>query len=97
MTSSENHEAQFTAMIRERLSMFRGLARRILDEPADVDDAVQTALLKAWQRPADLSRGSQADQLGGTHCHQRILQPPTSKPTRNPNPPGRHCGASART
>mgnify|MGYP001164752844 FL=1 len=50
MTPSKNHEAQFTAMIREHLSMFRGLARRILDEPADVDDAVQSALLKAWQR-----------------------------------------------
>ncbi|MDD4098939.1 MAG: sigma-70 family RNA polymerase sigma factor [Lentisphaeria bacterium] len=50
MTSSENHEAQFTAMIREHLPMFRGLAHRILGEPADVDDAVQTALLKAWQR-----------------------------------------------
>lgn len=50
MTSSENHESQFTAMIREHLQMFRGLARRILDEPADVDDAVQSALLKAWQR-----------------------------------------------
>lgn len=50
MTSSENHETQFTAMIREHLPMFRGLARRILDQPADVDDAVQSALLKAWQR-----------------------------------------------
>jgi len=50
MSSSENHEAQFTAMIREHLPMFRGLAHRILGEPADVDDAVQSALLKAWQR-----------------------------------------------
>ncbi len=50
MSSPESQEAQFTLLIREHLPMFRGLAQRILDAPADVDDAVQSALLKAWRQ-----------------------------------------------
>ena len=45
-----NAEEQFDMLIRSRLSLFRGLARRILTNAADVDDAVQTALSKAWLR-----------------------------------------------
>ncbi|NMA47835.1 MAG: RNA polymerase sigma factor [Lentisphaerae bacterium] len=51
MFFSDHHaEKQFDMLIRERLSLFRGLARRILANAADVDDAVQAALCKAWLR-----------------------------------------------
>ena len=46
----ENQECRFEAMILEYLPVFRSLSRRILDHPAEVDDAVQSALLKAWRQ-----------------------------------------------
>ncbi|NLZ64570.1 MAG: RNA polymerase sigma factor [Lentisphaerae bacterium] len=50
MSIPENQECRFENMILEHLPMFRSLSRRILNNPVEVDDAVQSALLKAWQR-----------------------------------------------
>ena len=46
----ETREQVFEQLIKEKLGMFRGTAMRILGSPADVDDAVQQALLAAWQK-----------------------------------------------
>ncbi len=43
-------EVEFEALVRTRLPWFRGIARRILRNAADADDAVQNACLKAWTR-----------------------------------------------
>ena len=43
-------EKEFEALVRTRLPWFRSLARRILRNAADADDAVQNAWLKAWTR-----------------------------------------------
>ena len=43
-------EKEFEALVRTRLPWLRGLARRILRNAADADDAVQTAWMKAWAR-----------------------------------------------
>ncbi|MBO4345051.1 MAG: RNA polymerase sigma factor [Victivallales bacterium] len=40
----------FESIVRERLVFFRSIARRILSNRADADDALQSALLKAWRR-----------------------------------------------
>jgi RNA polymerase sigma-70 factor (ECF subfamily) len=66
--SDRQAEERFAAMIREHLSMFRGLSRRILRVPADVDDAVQNALLKAWRR-----RGSFREEVKLAHWVARIV------------------------
>ena len=46
----ETREQVFEQLIGEKLGMLRGTAMRILGSPADVDDAVQQALLAAWQK-----------------------------------------------
>ena len=46
----ETREQVFEQLIKEKLGMLRGTAMRILGSPADVDDAVQQALLTAWQK-----------------------------------------------
>ncbi|MBR4417119.1 MAG: RNA polymerase sigma factor [Victivallales bacterium] len=43
-------EKHFEGIVREHLPFFRGMALRILKNAADADDAVQTALLKGWNR-----------------------------------------------
>ena len=48
----ETREQVFEQLIKEKLGMLRGTAMRILGSPADVDDAVQQALLTAWQKYA---------------------------------------------
>ena len=48
----ETREQVFEQLIKEKLGMLRGTAMRILGSPADVDDAVQQALLAAWQKYA---------------------------------------------
>lgn len=66
--SGHSSEADFTAMIREHLPMFRGLSRRILFVSADVDDAIQNALLQAWRR-----RGSFRGEAQLAHWVARIV------------------------
>ena len=46
----ETREQVFEQLIKEKLGMLRGTAMRILGSPVDVDDAVQQALLAAWQK-----------------------------------------------
>ena len=46
----ETREQVFEQLIRDKLGMLRGTAMRILGSPADVDDAVQQALLAAWRK-----------------------------------------------
>jgi RNA polymerase sigma-70 factor (ECF subfamily) len=46
----ETREQVFERLIKEKLGMLRGTAMRILGRPADVDDAVQQALMTAWQK-----------------------------------------------
>ena len=48
----ETREQVFEQLIKEKLGMLRGTAMRILGSPADVDDAVQQALLTAWRKYA---------------------------------------------
>ena len=48
----ETREQVFERLIGEKLGMLRGTAMRILGSPADVDDAVQQALMTAWQKYA---------------------------------------------
>ena len=48
----ETREQVFERLIEEKLGMLRGTAMRILGSPADVDDAVQQALMTAWQKYA---------------------------------------------
>ena len=48
----ETREQVFEQLIKEKLGMLRGTAMRILRSPADVDDAVQQALMTAWQKYA---------------------------------------------
>ena len=48
----ETREQVFEQLIKEKLGMLRGTAMRILGSPADVDDAVQQALMTAWQKYA---------------------------------------------
>jgi RNA polymerase sigma-70 factor (ECF subfamily) len=50
MSTPENQECRFENIILEHLPVFRSLSRRILNNPVEVDDAVQSALLKAWQQ-----------------------------------------------
>ena len=46
----ETREQVFEQLIKDKLGMLRGTAMRILGTPMDVDDAVQQALLAAWQK-----------------------------------------------
>lgn len=46
----ETREQAFEQLINEKLGMLRGTAMRILGSPADVDDAVQEALMSAWRK-----------------------------------------------
>ena len=46
----ETREQVFEQLIDERLGLLRGTAMRILGSPADVDDAVQEALMTAWRK-----------------------------------------------
>ena len=48
----ETREQVFEQLIKEKIGMLRGTAMRILGSPADVDDAVQQALMTAWQKYA---------------------------------------------
>ena len=48
-SETENRE-KFEEVVRNRLEFFRGIARRILRNQADADDAVQNALLKSWEK-----------------------------------------------
>lgn len=46
-------ERVFSNLIDEKLDMLRGVAGRIVGNAADADEAVQEALLKAWDRFGD--------------------------------------------
>ena len=46
----ETREQAFEQLIDEKLGLLRGTAMRILGDPADVDDAVQAALMLAWRK-----------------------------------------------
>ena len=46
----ETREQAFEQLINEKLGLLRGTAMRILGNPADVDDAVQAALMLAWRK-----------------------------------------------
>ncbi len=46
----ETREQAFEQLIDEKLGLLRGTAMRILGNPADVDDAVQAALMLAWRK-----------------------------------------------
>ena len=46
----ETREQVFEQLIEEKLGLLRGTAMRILGSPADVDDAVQEALMTAWRK-----------------------------------------------
>ena len=46
----ETREQVFEQLIEEKLGLLRGTAMRILGNPADVDDAVQAALMLAWRK-----------------------------------------------
>ena len=46
----ETREQVFEQLINEKLGLLRGTAMRILGNPADVDDAVQAALMLAWRK-----------------------------------------------
>ena len=46
----ETREQVFEQLIDEKLGLLRGTAMRILGNPADVDDAVQAALMLAWRK-----------------------------------------------
>ena len=46
----ETREQVFEQLIDEKLGLLRGTAMRILGSPADVDDAVQEALMTAWRK-----------------------------------------------
>ena len=46
----ETREQVFERLMKDKLGMLRGTAMRVLGSPADVDDAVQQALLAAWQK-----------------------------------------------
>ena len=48
----ETREQVFEQLIKDKLGVLRGTAMRILGSPVDVDDAVQQALLTAWQKYA---------------------------------------------
>ena len=48
----ETREQFFERLIEEKLGLLRGTAMRILGSPADVDDAVQEALMTAWRKYA---------------------------------------------
>ena len=48
----ETREQVFEQLIKEKLGLLRGTAMRILGSPADVDDAVQEALMTAWRKYA---------------------------------------------
>ncbi len=48
----ETREQAFDQLISEKLGLLRGTAMRILGSPADVDDAVQEALMSAWRKYA---------------------------------------------
>lgn len=43
-------EAIFDALISEELGMLRSAAYRVLGDPAEVDEVVQDALVKAWNK-----------------------------------------------
>ena len=49
----ETREQVFEQLIDEKLGLLRGTAMRILGSPADVDDAVQEALMVAWRKFAE--------------------------------------------
>lgn len=66
--SEQQDEERFARLINEHLSLFRGLSRRILSIAADVDDAVQSALLKAWRR-----RSTFRDEAKLAHWVARIV------------------------
>ena len=46
----ETREQAFEQLIDEKLGLLRGTAMRVLGDSADVEDAVQQALLIAWRR-----------------------------------------------
>ena len=46
----ETKEQVFERLVDEKLGLLRGTAMRILGNPADVDDAVQAALMLAWRK-----------------------------------------------
>ena len=48
----ETREQVFEQLIKEKLGQLRGTAMRVLGSPADVDDAVQEALMTAWRKYA---------------------------------------------
>lgn len=43
-------EQEFEAIVRGSIPLFHGMALRILKNTSDADDAVQTALLRGWNR-----------------------------------------------
>ena len=48
--SSKQDEERFEHVIQDKQPLLRSLARRILHNAADADDAVMNALMKAWTR-----------------------------------------------
>ena len=48
----ETKEQVFERLVDEKLGLLRGTAMRILGNPADVDDAVESALMLAWRKYA---------------------------------------------
>ena len=46
----ETREQVFERLMKDKLGMLRGTAMRVLGSPTDVDDAVQQALMTAWQK-----------------------------------------------
>ena len=49
MFISIDNRSLFEGVVRDRLEFFRGIARRILRNRTDAEDALQNALLKAWR------------------------------------------------
>ena len=50
----------FTELIRTRLPLFRSVAVKIVNSPADADDVVQNALLRAWDKRHSFSGKQEA-------------------------------------
>lgn len=50
MLSDIDNRDLFEEVVRDRLEFFRGIARRIISNRADADDALQNAFLKAWRK-----------------------------------------------
>ena len=50
----------FAELIRNKLPLLRSIAGKIVNSPADVDDVVQNALLRAWDKRHSFSGKQEA-------------------------------------